>query len=174
MSCILTRTTGKTSRNTRRPSRGSNNSLDCHCRKKERSDENLSHRIFTGIDWKHRSRRRPRWVVAALSRREAHGGHGNRIAQFPRTGFYGQLDGPTACIDRSATGSGADLSATVAEYRCENGQGRTEIGRRRDSHYRQCGCGRKETCLRSSTVFRLHPESVCRCHLSIHPKRTAA
>src|SRR6267154_3380486 len=131
MSCILTRTTGRTWPNTKLPSRGSNNSLDCHCMKKERSDENLSHWIFGGIDWKRRSCRRPRWVVAALSRCEADGGYGNQAVEFPRAGFYGQLDGHTPCIDRSAAGSGADLAATVAEYRCENWQGRTEIGRRR-------------------------------------------
>src|SRR6266849_9065434 len=131
MSCILTRTTGRTSLNTRLPSRGSNNSRDAHCMKKERRDENLSHRVLAGIDWKHLSRRHPRWVVAPLSRCEADGGFGNQKGKFHHAGFYGQLDGHTPCIDRSAAGSGADLSATVAEYRCENWQGRTEIGRRR-------------------------------------------
>src|SRR5579863_8885068 len=116
MSCIWMRTTGKTSPNTKLPSRGSNNSRDCHCRKKERSDESLSHRVFARIDWKHRPRRPPRWVVAALSHCEAHGGHGNQIAEFHGTGSNGQLDGHTPCIDRSAARSSADLSATVAEY----------------------------------------------------------
>src|SRR5712692_1379689 len=174
MSCISTRTTGRTWLNTRRPSRGSNNSLDCHCMKKERSDENVSHWILGGIDWKRRSCRRPRWVVATLSACEADHGFGNQKSKFHRAGFYGQLDGHTPRIDRSAAGSDADLSATIAEYRCENGQGRTEIGRRRDSHHRQCRCGRKETGLRPSAVLRLYPESVCRCHLPIRPKRTAA
>src|SRR6266478_7971042 len=174
MSCILMRTTGKTSPNTRLPSRGSNNSLDCHCMKKERRDENVSPRVFAGIDWKHRSHRRPRWIVAPLSRCEADGWCGNQNGKLHRAGFYGQLDAHSACIDRSAAGSDADLSATVAEYRCENWQGRTEIGRRRDSHYRQCRCGRKATSLRPSTVLRLYPESVCRCHVPICPQRAAA
>src|SRR5713226_4340155 len=117
MCCISTRTTGRTSPNTRRPSRGSNNSLDCHCVKKGRRDENLSHRVFAGIDWKHRTRGRPRWIVAALSRREADAERGDQGFEFYRAGFYGQLDGPTPCIDRSAAGSGADLSAALAEYR---------------------------------------------------------
>src|SRR5713226_4413232 len=116
MSCIWTRTTGRTSPNTRLPSRASNNSLDSHCIKKERRDENLSHRVLAGIDWKHRSCRRPRWIVAALSRCEADGGFGNQKGKFHGAGFDGQLDGHTPCIDRSAPGSGADLSATVAEY----------------------------------------------------------
>src|SRR6266478_8115088 len=120
MFCISTRTTGRTSPNTRRPSRGSNNSLDCHCMKKERSDENVSHRIFAGIDWKHHSRCHSRWVVAPLSRSEAHGGCGNQKGKFRRAGFDGQLDGFSSCINRSAAGSGADLSATVAEHRCKD------------------------------------------------------
>src|SRR6267142_3258459 len=122
MSCIWMRTTGKTSPNTRPPSRGSSNSLDFPCVKKERSNEDLSHRIFVSTRWKHRSCRRPRYVVAALSRCEADRGYGNQVAEFPRAGFYGryaQLDGHAPWIDRSATGSGADLSATVAEHRCE-------------------------------------------------------
>src|SRR5437870_1463195 len=93
MSCIWTRTTGRTWPNTRLPSRGSNSSLDCHCMKKERSDENVSHRIFTGIDWKHRSRRRPRWIVVALSHREADAERRNQGLEFHHAGFYGQLDG---------------------------------------------------------------------------------
>src|SRR5260370_42294802 len=101
--------------------------------KKERSDENVSDWIFGGIYWKRRSCRRPRWVVATLSRCEAGHGFGNQKREFHRAGFYGQLDGHIPCIDRSAARSGADLSATVAEYRCKNRQGRTEIGRRRDS-----------------------------------------
>src|SRR6266850_14846 len=173
MSCILTRTIGRTSPNSRPPSRASNNSQDCHCRKKERSDESVSHRIFAGCDWKHRSRRPPRWVVAALSRCEPNGGRGNQVLEFHRAGFYGQADGPTPCIDRSVTGSSADLSATLAEHRCENWQGRTKISCRRDSHYRQCRCGRKAAGLRPSTILRLHPESVCRCHVSIRSKRAA-
>src|SRR6266851_2175130 len=68
MSCISTRTTGRTWPNTRLPSRASSSSLDCHCTTRERSDENVSHWIFGGIDWKRRAWRRPRWVVAALSR----------------------------------------------------------------------------------------------------------
>src|SRR5712692_10201789 len=114
MSCILTRTTGRTWPNTRLPSLGSNNSLDCHCMKKERSDENLSHWIFAGIDWKRGACCCPLWIVAALSRSEADGGFGNQKGKFRRAGFYGQVDGHTPCIDRSAAGSGADLSATVA------------------------------------------------------------
>src|SRR5712664_2616636 len=170
MSCILTRTTGRTSPNTKRPSRGSNNSRDCHCVKKERSNEIVSRRIFVGFDWKRRSCHRPRWIVAALSRCETHDGHGNQNAKFHLAGFASH----TPRIDRSAAGSGADLSATVAEYWCENGQGRTEIGRRRDSHHRQRCRGRKTAGLRPSTVFRLYPESVCRCHVPIRPKRAAA
>src|SRR6266849_1135001 len=111
MSCILTKTTGRTSPNTRLPSRASNNSLDSHCMKKERSDENVSHRVLAGTDWKHR----PRWIVAALSRGEADGGFGNQKGKFHRAGFYDQLDGHTSCIDRSAAGSGANLATTVAE-----------------------------------------------------------
>src|SRR5579859_630765 len=133
MYCVLTRTTGRTSPNTRPPSRGSNNSPDCHCVKKGRRDENLSYGVLACIDWKHRSRRGPRWVVASLSRSEADGKCGNQAVEFCRAGLYGQLDGHTPCIDRSAARSGADLSATVAEYRCENRQGRTEIGCRRNS-----------------------------------------
>src|SRR5271170_2624417 len=164
MSCTLTRTTGRTSPNTRPPSRGSNNSLDFHYRKKERRDENVSHRVLAGTRWKHRSCRRPRWVVAALSHREADGGYGNQKGKFHCAGFYGryaQLHGRAPCIARSAAGSGADLAATLAEYRCENGQGRTQIGRRRGSHHRECRCGRKTTGLRPSTILRLYPESVC-------------
>src|SRR5580692_4224608 len=127
MSYILTRTTGRTSPNTRLPSRGSNNSLDSRCMNKERSNENVSHRIFTGVDRKHRSRRGPRWIVAALSRCEAPGGHGSQEGHFRRGGFHNRFDGPSPWSYRSAAGSGADFSATFAEYRCENGQGRTEI-----------------------------------------------
>src|SRR6266849_4338746 len=155
MACISTRTTGRTWPNTRRPSRAANNSLDCHCMKKERSDENLLDGVPACIDWKRGPRRCPLWVVAALSRSEADGGFGNQKGKFHRAGFYGQLDGPTPCIDRSAAGSGADSSAAVAEYRCENRQGRTEISRTRDSHYRQCSRRRKATGLRPGAILRL-------------------
>jgi len=37
-------------------------SLDCHCMTRERNDENVSHWIFGGIDWKRRAWRRPRWL----------------------------------------------------------------------------------------------------------------
>src|SRR5229473_5589216 len=167
MSCILTKTTGRTSPNMRLPSRASNNSLDSHCMKKERSDENVSHRVLAGTDWKHRARGRPRWIVAALSRGEADGGFANQKGKFHRAGFYDQLDGDTSCIDRSTVGSGADLSAALAEYRGQDRQGRTEISRRRDSYHRQCRCGRKATGLRPSAVFRLYPESVCRRYVPI-------
>jgi len=46
--------------------------------KKGRSDENVSHRIFAGIDWKHRSRRRPRCAVAALPCGKTDVRHGNQ------------------------------------------------------------------------------------------------
>src|ERR1035438_2781270 len=174
MSCILTRTTGRTSPNTRPPSHGSNNSLDCHCMKKERGDESVSHRILAGIDWKYRSRRRRRWVVAALSRCEADGGFGKHESKFHRAGFYDYLKGHTACIDRSTAPSGADLSATLAEYRCENRKGRKEIGCRRDSHHRQRRCGRKAAGLRPGAGLQIYPKSVCRCHVPIRPKGTAA
>src|SRR5712692_10080760 len=174
MSCILTRTTGRTWPNTRLPSRASNNSLDSHCMKKERSDENVSHRVLAGTDWKHRARGRPVWIVAALSHCEVDAERRDQGIEFHRAGFHGQLDGPTPCIDRSAAGSGADLSAAVAEYRCEDRQGRTETGRRRDSHHGQCSRRRKAACLRPSTVLRLYPESVCRCHVPIRSKRAAA
>src|SRR5438046_6524241 len=174
MFCILTRTTGRTSPNTRRPSRDSNNSLGCHCMKKERSDENVSHRVLAGASWKRSPRCCPFWIVAALSHCEVYAERRDQAIEFHRAGCHGQLDGPTPCIDRSAAGSGADLSAAVAEYRCENRQRRTEISRRRDSHYRQCRCGRKATGLRPSTVLRLYPESVCRCHVPIRQKRAAA
>src|SRR2546430_2963604 len=72
MYCISTRTTGRTWPNTRLPSRASSSSLDCHCITRERNDENVSHWIFGGTDWKRRAWRRPRWVVAALSRSEEH------------------------------------------------------------------------------------------------------
>src|ERR1700676_1694071 len=98
MYCILTRTTGRTSLNTRQPSRGSNNSLDCHCVAKGRTDENLSRRILARVDWKHLARGSPHWVVAPLSRSEADGKWGNQAVELCRTGFDGQLDGPTACI----------------------------------------------------------------------------
>src|SRR5260370_17241566 len=174
MCCILTRTTGRTWPNTKLPSLSSNNSLGCHCMKKERGDEELSHRVLGGIDWKDCSRRRPRWIVASLSRCEADGRCRNQTGEFFQAGFYGHLDGNTPSIDRSPAGSGADLHSTVAEYWCENGQGRAEIGRRRDPHHRQCRCRRKETGLRPSAVFRLYPESVCRCYIPLRPKRTAA
>src|ERR1700730_5730724 len=167
MCCIWTRTTGRTSPNTRPPSRGSNNSLDCHCAGKGRSDENLSNRVLAGVDWKHRACGRPRWVVASLSDCEADDKCGKQAIEFWRAGFYGQVDGRAACIDRSASGSDANLTPTVAEYWGKDREGRTEIGRRPDSHHRQCRCGRKATGLRPSAVLRLYPESLCRCHLSI-------
>src|SRR6267154_5537190 len=173
MSCILTRTTNRTSPNTRLPSRGLNNSLDSHCMKKERSDENLSHRVLAGTNWKRGLRCCPFWIVVALSRCAADAERRDQDIEFQRARFYCQLDGHTSRIDRSAAGSGADLSATVAEYRRENWRSRTEISRRRNSHHRQCRCGRKATGLRPSAVFRLYPESVCRCHVPIRPKRTA-
>src|SRR5712691_8567563 len=174
MSCILTRTTGRTSPNTRLPSRASNNSLDSHCMKKERSDENVSHRVLAGTDWKHLARGRPRWIVAALSHCEVDAERRDQGIEFHRAGFYGQLDGPTPCINRSAAGSGANLTAALAEHRGKNREGRTKSGRRRDSYYRQCRCGRTATGLRPSTVFRLYPESICRCHVPIRAKRAAA
>src|SRR6266852_3202849 len=169
MSCILTKTTGRTSPNTRLPSRASNNSLDSHCMKKERSDENVSHRILAGTDWKHRARGRPRWIVAALSRGEADGGCRNQTGEFLTAGFYGQLDVYPACIDGSAIGSGANLAAAVAEHRGEDWQGRTKIGRRRDSHHRQCRCGRKAAGLRPSAVLWLYSKSICRRYIPIRP-----
>src|ERR1700724_141160 len=174
MCCILTRTTGRTSPNTRLPSRGSNNSPDCHCVKKGQRDENLSHWVLVGTDWKHRSRHRPRWFVAPLSRNEADGGCGNQKGKSHCAGFYGHFHGHTPCIDRSAAGSSTNLTATVAEHRGEDRRGRTEIGRRRHSHHGQCCCGRKATGLRPSAVLRLYPKSVCRCHVSIRSRRTAA
>src|ERR1700730_11065008 len=117
MYCILTRTTGRTSLNTRQPSRGSNNSLDCHCVGKGRRDENLSHRVLAGIDWKHRARGRPRWFVAPLSRSEADGRCENRAVEFPRAKFYGHFHGQPPCIDKSAAGSGANLAATIEKHR---------------------------------------------------------
>src|ERR1700682_5870945 len=167
MCCILTRTTGRTSPNMRPPSGGSNNSQDCHCARKGRGNENLSHRVLAGSDWKHLSRLGPRWVVAPLSRSEADGGCGNQKSEFHCAGFYGEPDGHTACIDRSAAGSGANLASTVAEHRGEDWPGRTEIGRRRDSLDGQCRCRRKATGLCPSAVFRLYPKSVCRCHVPI-------
>src|ERR1700675_2607612 len=117
MYCILTRTTGRTSPNTRQPSRGSNNSRDCHCARKRRRDETLSHRVLAGVDWKHLARGRPRWVVAPLSRSEADGGCGNQKGEFYCAGFYGRLDGHSPCIDGSAAGSDANFTPTVAEHR---------------------------------------------------------
>src|SRR5260370_17495012 len=116
MSCILTRTTGRTSPNTRLPSGGSSNSQECHCMKKERSDENLSHRVLAGTNWKRGLRCCPFWIVVALSRCEADAERRDQGIEFQRARFYGQLDGHTPCIDRSAAGSGADLSAQAAEY----------------------------------------------------------
>src|SRR2546426_9027406 len=128
MCCILTRTTGRTSPNTRLPSRSSNDSPDCHCGKKGRRDENLSHTVLVGIDWKHRARGRPRRVVAALSGCEADGGCGNQKGEFRCAGFYGQLDDYASCTDRSALGSSADFTPTVAEHRSKDRRGRTKVG----------------------------------------------
>src|SRR5438552_8357926 len=174
MFCILTRTAGRTSPNTRRPSRDSNNSLGCYCMKKERSDENVSHRVLAGASWKRSPRCCPFWTVAALSHCKVDAERRDQGIEFHREGFHGRLDGHTPCIDRSTAGSGADLSAALAEYRGQDRQGRTEISRRRDSHHRQCRCGRKATGLRPGAVLRLYPESVCRCHLPIRPERAAA
>src|SRR6266852_4345653 len=104
MSCILTRTTGRTSPNTRLPSRASSNSLGCHCMKKGRRDENVSHRILAGTSWKRGPRCCPSWIVVPLSRSEANGGHGNQEGNFHRGGFHDQFDGHTPCIDRSTAG----------------------------------------------------------------------
>src|SRR5882757_489861 len=104
MSCILTRTTGRTSPNTRLPSRGLNNSLDSHYMKKERSDENLSHRVLASTNWKHNLRCYPFWIVIALSHCAADTKHRNQDIEFKRARFYYQLDGHTSHIDRSAAG----------------------------------------------------------------------
>src|SRR5260370_35802884 len=173
MCYISTRTTGRTSPNTRLPSHGSNNSPDCHCVKKGRGDENLSHTVLVGIVWKHSARGRRRRVVAPLSGCEADAGFGNQKGEFHCAGFYGHLAGHTSSTDRSAAGSGPNLAATVAEHWGEDRQGRTESGRRRDSHHRECRRGRKATGLRPSAVLRLCPEGLCRCHVPIRPKRTA-
>src|SRR5260370_35700427 len=138
MSCILTRTTGRTWPNTRLPSRGSNNSLDSHCMKKERRDENVSRRILAGTHWERGPRCCPSFIVAALSRSKADDRHGNRVAEFHRAGFYGQLHGHTPCIDTRAPRSRPDLAAKDAENRLQNWQGRREIGRGQVSPHRKC------------------------------------
>src|ERR1700689_2526421 len=102
MSSILTRTIGRTSPSTRPPSRGSNNSRDFYCRKKEGSDENVPHRILAGTHGKRGPRCRPFWIVAPLARPQAHGEHGNRVVEFHRPGLYGPLASQTPCIDRNA------------------------------------------------------------------------
>src|SRR5438552_3983798 len=130
MFCILTRTTGRTSPNTRRPSRDSNNSLGCHCMKKERSDENVSHRVLAGASWKRSPRCCPFWIVAALSHCEVDAERRDQGIEFHRAGFHGQLDGPTPCIDRSAAGSGAaSLLGAAAERLRQWGVPQKEIAR---------------------------------------------
>jgi len=60
--------------------------------------------------------------VAALSRSEADGVSETKMANSTAKGFHGRLDGHTPCIDRSTAGSGADLSAALAEYRVKTGK----------------------------------------------------
>src|ERR1700687_1900991 len=124
MFSISMRSIGKTLPNARAPWRGSNSSLDCHCAKKEPGNENLSYRFLAGADWKRRVRRGPRWTVAALSRCEADGGCRTQTIEFRRTRLDGQFNGHASRIDGNPFGRGANLSATVAEHRRKNWQGR--------------------------------------------------
>ena len=48
-----------------------------------------------------------------------------KTSGFRRAGFHGHACGRTPCIDGSASGSGANLSATIAEHRREDRYSRT-------------------------------------------------
>ena len=50
---------------------------------------------------------------------------GKQDGRFHRAGFDGHVDGHASYVDRIAAGSGANLSATVAEHRGEDRCGRT-------------------------------------------------
>jgi len=140
----------------------------------ERNDENVSHWIFGGIDWKRRAWRRPRWVVLHYRALKPMADSETKMANSTaKDSMADSMPHPLQSTEAPLVPVQISPPA-LAAYRGQDRQGRTEISRRRDSHHRQCRCGRKATGLRPSAVLRHIQKVVCRCHLPIRPERAAA